>query len=352
MASSQDSLTYAEFAPAGTGELPSTYRFGSEGSVATQVLDVTKPTEPADIARAILGWSTWNPAKKVIERHVPLACGAAPWLYAAGLDMHAAGKRRNVAAAVPAKQVGYAAGEWWRCHVTFKSLPYQVEADPPATRLNGFGMQPDVIEYHRYAEWQLTPGIEIIERQINGQFKYVNGPNANTTFPRNIQRRAPKSHLLLRQHQMPHGALFQCNHVLKPNFYKALGRVNDRTWPNQPSSSDPVTPLAVAGYRAGVVLLTQIGLNPVEAPVSPATVGCSPRSNVPRLWTLDLHFVVFDPPDDPAKDYGGSFGHQLVPSMSADLNANYYYLVSSTGTIDGKLIYDAVNFDDLLFSYG
>ena len=352
MAAGQDGLVYTEFAPKDAGELPSTYQAGDEGSAATQILDVTKPDNPADIDKAILGWSSWDAASKAIVRHVPLTNGAKPWLYAMGTRMHAVGKRRWNAPATPAR-TGYLAGELWRVHVTFKSLPYQVEADAVTRRLFYPGLQGGVIEYHRYSEWQLTPGIEVIERQINGQFKFAHGPSSGTSFPRNINRRAPKSHLLLRMHQMPHGALFGCNHVLKPQFYQALGCVNDRQWPSLPSSSDPVAPLLLNGYRAGVALLTQIGLNPVEAPVSPQDVGCSPRSNVPRCWTLDLHFVLFDPPTQPGLDYGGFFGHNLCPGMSADINADYYYLVTASAAPDlfGKKIYDQVDMDDLLFNY-
>ncbi len=101
MATTQDNLTYTEYCPGTAGELPSAYQFGSEGSVVTQVLDVTKPTDPASIARALLGWSSWDAGSKSITRHVPVACGAAPWLYAVGLNMHAVGTRSWNAAPAP-----------------------------------------------------------------------------------------------------------------------------------------------------------------------------------------------------------------------------------------------------------
>ncbi len=101
------------------------------------------------------------------------------------------------------------------------------------------------------------------------------------------------------------------------------------------------------------MLLTQIGLIPVEAPVAPGVTGGNPLSNVSRMWTMDLHFVIFQPDVDIVYDYGGHFGHQLAPSMSADINANYYYLVAAGNppTLRSPLIYPEVDFDSTLFNY-
>lgn len=351
MAITGGGLVYTEYAGNG-GELPTTYRWGDNDSQVAQILDVIPHgIDLQGIPREILGWSHWNNVSKTIERHPPIRHGHFDWYYAKAITTaHGVGKRTRVQAPEAARMTDYIVAEIMRCTVLFSTLPYQTEADPVSVGHLGFTA---IKEYHRYCEHFITPGIEIIERQIgSGQFKFANGPSApDTKFPRSLMRRSPKSHWLIRQHQVPHGALFKPNHVLKPHFLDMLGKVNDSAWPVSVSSSDPVAiGVPIAGYRAGTLLFVQMGLNPVEAPVAPVDVGCSPRSRMPRCWTVDFHLQILDPPTDPDYDYQGYYGHLLAPSITADLNANYYYVISSNGQMTGKKVYEATDFENL-FTY-
>jgi hypothetical protein len=83
--------------------------------------------------------------------------------------------------------------------------------------------------------------------------------------------------------------------------------------------------------RRGEVLLKPSRIDPTVEPVPPELLGLFTGS-VPRSFTVEYHFQVFQPTYDPIELANGTyqtFGHQTAPSSTGNL---YFYQIASDGS--------------------